>query len=109
MMHHLDGTELNNREQSKLFVDYSHVVWTPVENRPSRFYPDATEGYHAEAWRVGVEDEGYQFYFLTAFGRKKDAEAAKSALEREGLINASAIMSAGRATMERIMAEAMQW
>lgn len=44
-----------------------------------------------------------------AFGRERDALAAKRALERAGLSTRAALLKAGRKEFERIMIEALDW
>ena len=104
---HSEAQNLDSMRESALYVDYSEVYVQDIP-RHDKFYK-TTEGFTGEAWRVGCKVDGVPYVFLTAFGRKRDAEAAKAALERDGLVDAVSIRAAGRERLERIMAEAMQW
>lgn len=61
------------------------------------------------AWRVCLLVDRKPKPFPTAFARQQDAEAAKAALERNGLNTFIALAKAGRETFERTVAEAMCW
>lgn len=62
------------------------------------------------AWRVAVDRDGETCLALPlSFGAKRDAERAKAALERAGLVSEDVVRLAGAGAVIRIMGEALAW
>jgi len=66
-------------------------------------------------YRLRIIDEEGMWLITSAkygdlvFARMQDAEAAKAALEREGLTTCKAMCAAGFTRVKQIIAEAMAW
>lgn len=63
-------------------------------------------------WRVAMASETeaeVRLALLLHFGAERDAERAKAALERAGLVSAAGLRLAGEGAVIRIMGEALTW
>ena len=63
-------------------------------------------------WRVAVESESDAetcFALPLNFGMERDAERAKAALERVGLVSEGVLRLAGEGAVIRIMGESLAW
>jgi hypothetical protein len=86
------------------------VAFTSVDGpRGGKWYRRGEVVLTGECWRVGCVCDDERKFFGLAFGRQRDAEAAKAALESSGVIDEASLLEIGRTEAERIMAEAMQW
>ena len=96
------------KARSQLFVECVPLSGTPHERSgmPRGFLSPIS----GPAWRVCVPlscgDIGQT---LMAFGRRKDADAAKAALERAGAVDEETLLAIPFDERNRIMAEAMAW
>lgn len=84
------------------------VVFGDLLTNESKTYRDIPRGIVLPpAWRIDVDNRGR--LLPMPFGRQRDAEAAKAALEKAGLATREALLAAGRARFEQVMIEALQW
>lgn len=75
--------------------------------RKSEAYPELNGKRLPRMWRVGWA--GTRYAVPLGFSRKRDADAAKRALEAAGIVSAEDFRRVGRPVFERVMIEALDW
>jgi len=99
----MNGSEIQNC----LEVEFAQPK---SSGKPSKWYPDISSLNLSGAYRVMVRVSEFDLQALAmGFPRRKDAEAARSALIREGLTTPELLRNAGRKRIDQIMIEAMAW
>jgi len=110
----MTAPELAEKRVSRLFVN--QLIPAPPDEKTYTAMAGKLPMGHVmpSAWYVGVyrdsgEHAGEGQYLHVPFARKKDADAARAALEKAGFVCEDSLRKAGIDEYERTMIEALQW